>query len=74
MDTPKTQEYKNGDLTVVWEAKKCIHAGNCVKALPQVYKPKEKPWIHAENASKEDLIKQINTCPSGALSYYIGKK
>ncbi len=66
-----TKRYDNGDLTVVWKASKCIHAGECVKALPNVYKPHEKPWINAENATKEELIAQINKCPSGALSYEI---
>ncbi len=42
----------------------------CVKSLPKVYKPKEKPWITIENASTEELKKQINNCPSGALSFY----
>jgi uncharacterized Fe-S cluster protein YjdI len=74
VDTSDRKEYKNGDLTLVWEAKKCIHSGNCVKALPTVYKPKEQAWINAENASKEELIQQIKTCPSGALSFYIGEK
>jgi uncharacterized Fe-S cluster protein YjdI len=74
MDTPDCKEYKNGDLIVVWEAKRCIHAGKCVKALPRVYRPKENPWINAKNASKEELIAQIKTCPSGALSFYIDKK
>ncbi len=63
------KEYSNKDLTIVWEASKCIHAGECVKALPLVYKPYEKPWIQIENASTDDLKQQIDRCPSGALSY-----
>jgi len=51
--------------------KRCIHAGKCVAALPQVYNPKERPWIKINNATKEALIAQIKTCPSGALSYHI---
>ncbi|MBT8395085.1 MAG: hypothetical protein HKO81_05550 [Flavobacteriaceae bacterium] len=61
--------YSNGELTVVWEPKKCIHAGECLKLLPNVYNPKEKPWIKVENASTNELIHQIKACPSGALSY-----
>lgn len=64
------KEYSNGELTVVWKPKKCIHAGICVKTLPEVYNPNEKPWIKAENGSTEALIAQIDQCPSGALSYY----
>lgn len=62
-------KYTNGDITVLWEPKKCIHAGICVKKLPQVYDPKAKPWIKAENASSEELKEQIEHCPSGALRY-----
>mgnify|MGYP000014379675 CR=1 FL=1 len=66
-----TKHYSNGELTVVWKPAKCIHAAECVKALPNVYKPKERPWIQAENASTADLKAQIAKCPSGALSYFI---
>ena len=68
------KEYTNGELTVVWKPKRCIHAAICVKTLPEVYKPEEKPWIQAERASTEALIDQINKCPSGALSYYLNNE
>ena len=64
-----TKHYTNGDLTVVWKPSLCIHAGECVKALPNVYKPKSNPWITAENASIDQLKAQITKCPSGALSF-----
>nr|WP_299382295.1 (4Fe-4S)-binding protein [Allomuricauda sp.] len=64
------KEYSNGELTVVWKPKLCEHAGICVKTLPKVYNPREKPWIKPENASTEELRNQIDQCPSGALSYY----
>ncbi len=65
------KEYSNGELTVVWKPKKCIHSGICVKTLPEVYDPQAKPWIKAENASTDALKSQIDQCPSGALTYYI---
>ena len=65
------KEYSNGELTVVWKPGLCIHSGICVNTLPDVYKPDEKPWIKVTNASTEELKKQINQCPSGALSYYM---
>ena len=67
METVK--EYQKEDLTVLWNPKKCIHAGVCVKTLPEVYDPKAKPWITPEHASKEAIKHQIDHCPSGALSY-----
>lgn len=63
------KEYSNGYITVVWKPELCQHAGICVKMLPEVYNPKEKPWIKAENATAEQLKEQISKCPSGALSY-----
>lgn len=62
-------EYPNGNLRVVWKPGKCEHAGICVKLLPNVYDPKARPWIQAENATIEELKAQIDKCPSGALSY-----
>jgi uncharacterized Fe-S cluster protein YjdI len=63
----KTKEYTNGEITILWQADKCIHSGICVKTLPKVYHPKEKPWIKPYNASTNELISQVSKCPSGAL-------
>ena len=62
------KEYTNGEVTIIWQPGLCQHAGICTKTLPNVYHPKEKPWITAENATTEELIAQIKKCPSGALS------
>lgn len=71
MSEELVREYFNGDLAVVWKPQLCIHAGKCVNALPNVYKPDEKPWISAQNATHQELKDQIAMCPSGALSYYM---
>lgn len=63
-----TKQYSNGEITINWTPEKCIHSGVCVKTLPKVYKPKEKPWITIENASSQELMEQVGKCPSGALS------
>lgn len=65
------KEYSNGEITIIWQPNLCTHAAQCVKRLPKVYNPKEKPWIKIENATSEELKNQINHCPSGALSYKI---
>lgn len=61
-------EYTNGDVTIIWKPELCAHAGICVKMLPKVYNPKNRPWIKAKNATSDEIIKQVNQCPSGALS------
>lgn len=62
------KKYPKEDINVIWNQEKCIHSANCAKGLASVFKPKEKPWIQTENASKEEIIHQVNQCPSGALS------
>ena len=64
----KTNEYSNGEITILWKPEKCIHAGICVKTLPKVYSPKDRPWVKPNNATTEELIDQVSKCPSGALS------
>ncbi len=65
------KEYTNGEITIVWKPALCIHAAECVKALPKVYQPGIKPWIRIENADTEELQVQITKCPSAALTYYM---
>lgn len=67
----KTKEYSNGEVTVVWEAEKCIHSAMCVKGLPNVFKPKERPWIKIDASTTDKIIETVKKCPSGALSYYM---
>ena len=64
-------EYTNGEVTVVWKPKTCIHSEVCWRGLPTVFKPKEKKWIVTEGASTQEIVNQVKNCPSGALSYYI---
>lgn len=70
-DTKK--EYTNGEVTIVWQSRKCIHSAMCVKNNPDVFHPKEKPWILPENSTSEKIMDTINKCPSGALSFYLNK-
>ena len=66
------REYTNGELTVIWNPGLCTHAGVCVRMLPQVYRPRLRPWVDPTRATTRQLIEQIERCPSGALSYRLG--
>lgn len=74
MEKEKVQEYNNGEITIIWKPKKCIHSAVCVTTLPKVYKPGDKPWIRIENASSNELKEQINKCPSGALTFKLNNQ
>jgi uncharacterized Fe-S cluster protein YjdI len=61
--------YKKDNLSVIWQPDLCIHSTNCFKGLSGVFNPAQKPWINVEAASAEEIVNQIDKCPSGALSY-----
>lgn len=68
------KEYSNGEVTIVWKNELCIHSTICWKhatGLPEVFNPKERPWIKPQSCSTELLIEQVKKCPSGALSYFL---
>jgi uncharacterized Fe-S cluster protein YjdI len=67
----KLKEYSNGEVTITWEPEKCIHSAICVKGLPKVFQPKDKPWIKIDAAATDELINQVKQCPSGALGFYM---
>jgi len=56
-------------MKVNWNDKICIHAGECVKNLPNVFKVVDKKFVIDESAATEDEIKRVTSlCPSGALT------
>lgn len=63
------KEYTHEDLTVVWKPGMCIHSTKCWKGLISVFNPRIKPWVNLEGASKDQIMQQIDQCPSKALSY-----
>jgi uncharacterized Fe-S cluster protein YjdI len=67
----ETFKYINGEVTVVWKPKVCIHSTVCWKGLIEVFNPKEKPWIKMDGAATERIIEQVRKCPSGALSFFM---
>lgn len=68
------KNYSNGEITVVWQSVKCMHSANCVRNLPQVFNPNEKPWIKVANASTAEIVATVAKCPSGALSIVTNEK
>jgi len=63
------QEYKGENISVSFDAKRCIHAARCVEELPEVFKTDSDPWIQPDGADATRVAELINRCPSGALTY-----
>jgi uncharacterized Fe-S cluster protein YjdI/CDGSH-type Zn-finger protein len=61
--------YRNDQIAVSWEPKLCIHAGNCFRGLPEVFKPQSRPWISLDAATADKIAGVVMTCPTGALHF-----
>lgn len=69
------RKYITNDLTIVWQPSLCVHAETCWRRLPEVFKPKERPWVTPLGASTQEITEVIDMCPTQALSYsYNGTK
>jgi uncharacterized Fe-S cluster protein YjdI len=70
------KHYSNGEVTIVWQPGLCAHSTKCWRgenALPEVFNPKERPWIKPEGATTERIIEQVKRCPSGALRFFMNE-
>lgn len=66
---PNQRTYRTDKIVVYWNPGACINSHNCVNGLPQVFRPKDRPWIHVDAADADEIAKVIPRCPSGALHY-----
>jgi len=67
------RSYCGDDLVVFFNRSLCKHLAFCIRGNKEVFNLKTKPWIQPDNANKEDIIKVIDQCTSGALKYYQGE-
>lgn len=61
--------YETDDLVIYWDSSRCIHTGNCLRALPDVFDTSQRPWVQPEGHSGAALVEAIEQCPTGALKY-----
>jgi uncharacterized Fe-S cluster protein YjdI len=63
------KRYTNGEVTVIWQPSLCEHSAICFRGLPAVFDPRRRPWVILDGHTTDAIIKQVDACPSGALSY-----
>ena len=63
------KKYSNADITVIWKPDACIHSTKCWKASLAIFNPQRRPWIDINGGTTEEIMKIVDNCPSGALSY-----
>jgi uncharacterized Fe-S cluster protein YjdI len=63
------RHYTSEAIDVTYDARRCIHAAECVRGLPEVFDTDRRPWILPSGASADAIAAVIERCPSGALHY-----
>ncbi len=66
--------YSNESIKVFWNPELCIHSGNCVQGLPQVFQRDSRPWIKINAATAPEIAEAVTRCPSGALRYELANR
>lgn len=59
--------YRGEEISVTYSVDRCIHAGECVRGLPDVFDPRSKPWVRPDEANAERVLEVVRRCPTGAL-------
>jgi uncharacterized Fe-S cluster protein YjdI len=67
-DRDIVKRYSNGEITVVWQPSLCVHSAICARGLPKVFDPRRRPWVILDGHSTEQIVDQVEACPSGALA------
>jgi len=65
----KIHEYAGEGISIDYDAKRCIHAAECVHGLPAVFDPDRRPWVDPDGAGADAIADVIGRCPTGALRF-----
>ena len=68
--TAKRETVRGRQVTIHFEAGKCVHSRNCVLGRPDVFVPNVAgEWIHPDSATPDEVAALAANCPSGAITY-----
>jgi uncharacterized Fe-S cluster protein YjdI len=70
-EAPPVKEYRSDEVTVSFDARRCLHFAECVRGLPEVFDVHKRPWIQPDQADSERVAAAVRRCPSGALHYVL---
>lgn len=65
----KLHFYRGQDIVVTYDLRRCIHAAECLRALPDVFDTSKRPWVQPNQASADEVAEAVLRCPSGALHF-----
>lgn len=65
----KLHVYHGTALDVMYDKQRCIHFAACVRSLPRAFDPGSRPWVMPDNGAPEAVVRAVEACPTGALTY-----
>jgi uncharacterized Fe-S cluster protein YjdI/CDGSH-type Zn-finger protein len=61
--------YRGEAIEVSFDLDRCIHVGECLLSLPEVFDLRRRPWIDPDLDDPDAVAAAVERCPSGALQY-----
>ncbi|GAB4102937.1 (4Fe-4S)-binding protein [Micromonospora taraxaci] len=59
MSSPTEKKtYEGQKITVTFEARRCLHAAECVRGLPEVFDPGQRPWIRPDGGGAAGRLRR----------------
>ena len=59
--------YRNDQIEVTWEPRRCIHFQACIRGSLAAFNPHRRPWIDIDAEPPERIAEIVARCPTGAL-------
>lgn len=64
-----TTKYTGEKINVEWDARLCIHIGECGNAAGELFIGGRDPWCQPDLTTNDDVVDVIKRCPTGALTF-----
>ena len=61
--------YRGERIEVSFDLGRCIHIGECLRLLPELFELDRRPWLLPDAAEPDAIAETVGHCPSGALLF-----
>lgn len=70
MSKSKCKTFSGEQLSVTWDARLCIHVGECGGSDDELFVAGRDPWCVPDKVDAKRVLEVCERCPSGALSVH----